>query len=116
LVACARPGSAIAVFPGREGVCEELGFEPLPDDYAAPGREAARAYTGWNRVLARRMQILETDRCRPPEPLAARARDLLAAAGYADVPVRISGHGPCAKAVEPRGRVVEVITRPSAGD
>lgn len=30
LVACARPGSGIAVFPGAEAVCEKLGFESLP--------------------------------------------------------------------------------------
>jgi len=110
LVACARPGSAIAVFPGPDDVCERLGLKPLPDDYAAPGREAARAYTAWNRILARRMQILEVGHCRSPEPIAAQARKLLAAAGYSDVPVRISDDGPCAKGVEPRGRSVAVVT------
>ena len=32
LVACARPGSGIAVFPGPERVCEKLGLELRPDD------------------------------------------------------------------------------------
>ena len=109
LVACARPGSAISVFPGPHGVCEKLGFEPLPADYAARGREAARAYTGWNRVLARRSQ-LAPGRCLSPQPVAARARRLLAAHGYPDVRVWISPKGPCAKAVETRGRAVEVAT------
>jgi len=110
LVACARPGDAIRVFPGPDAVCEELELEPLPKDYAAPGREAAKAYTSWNRILARRMQVLEAGHCRSPEPLAERARELLAAAGYSDVPVRISDDGPCAKSVESRGRAIEVIT------
>lgn len=109
LVACARPGSGIAVFPGPDDLCERLGFEPLPADYAAPGREAARAYTAWNRVLARRIQV-KPGHCLPAGPIAARARRLLAAHGYADVQVRISGEGPCAKSVESRGRAIEVST------
>lgn len=110
LVACSKPGSGIAVFPGTEAVCERFGLQPLPDDYEAPGREAARAYTSWNRILARRFQILEAGRCLAPEPIAARSRRLLAAAGYGDVPVGIASDGPCAKAVEPRGRTIMVIT------
>lgn len=109
LVACARPGSAIAVFPGPDGVCEKLGFEPLPADYAARGREAARAYTAWNRVLARRIQ-LEPGGCPSPRPVAAKARRLLAAHGYPDVRVWISAKGPCVKSVESRGRAIEVAT------
>lgn len=109
LVACAKPGSGIAVFPGPDGVCEKLGFEPLPSDYAAPGREAARAYTASNRVLSRSAEI-KPGGCVAPEPIAARTRRLLVAHGYGDVPVRISADGPCAKAVEPRGRAIEVTT------
>lgn len=109
LVACANPGSGIAVFPGPDEVCEKLGMEPLPADYVAPGREAARAYTAWNRILARNSQI-KPGECRPPAPIAERARGLLAAHGYGDVPVQISADGPCAKAVESRGRAIEVTT------
>jgi hypothetical protein len=110
LVACANPGSAIAVFPGADGVCEKLGMEPLPADYAGPGREAARAYTAWNRILARRFQVLKPGDCLSPGPIAERARRLLADHGYPDVAVRLSTEGPCAKSVEPRGRAVEVLT------
>lgn len=109
LVACGRPGSGISVFPGPDGVCERLGLEPLPADYEAPGREAARAYTAWNQILARRIQV-EPGRCLSPGPIAEHARALLAAHGYADVSVRISPEGPCAKAVESRGRAIEVLT------
>jgi hypothetical protein len=109
LVACSDEGAGISVFPGPGGVCERLGLEPLPGDYAAPGLEAARAYTGWNRVIARWAQ-LKPGACSPPGPIAEHARKLLAAHGYADVRVRISGASPCAKAVEPRGRAVEVVT------
>lgn len=109
LFACAGPGSGVQVFPGSEGVCERLGLEPLPGDYAAPGREAARAYTAWNRIVAPRIQV-KPGRCLPPGPIAARARELLAAHGYADVPMRISTEGPCAKSVESRGRAIEVVT------
>jgi hypothetical protein len=115
LVACARPGDAIRVFPGAEGVCEKLGLEPLPDDYDAPGREAARAYTAWNRILARRFQVLEPGNCLSPGPIAERARELLAAHGYGDVSVRISNDGPCAKSVESRGRAIEVLTTSRSG-
>ena len=109
LVACSDEGSGISVFPGSDGDCEELGLEPLPADYAAPGREAARAYTAWDRILARRLQV-RPGACSPPGPIAERARKLLAAHGYADVRVRISSEGPCAKAVESRGRAIEVLT------
>jgi hypothetical protein len=109
LVACARPGSAIAVFPGQDDVCEKLGMEPLPADYAAPGREAARAYTAWNRFLARSIQV-RPGRCAAPEPIAERARGLLETHGYGDVQVRVSDDGPCAKSVELRGRAIEVTT------
>lgn len=112
LVACARPGSGVAVFPGPDGVCEKLGFEPLPSDYAAPGREAARAYTAWNRIISTHA-LIEPGRCRAPAPIAERARRLLAAGGYEDVQVRVSPAGPCARAVEPRGRAIEVTTRRS---
>jgi hypothetical protein len=110
LVACANPGSGIAVFPGPEAVCKRLGFEPLPGDYNAPGREAARAYTAWNRILARRFQVIKPGRCLSPEPIAERVQGLLAAHGYPDVAVRISTEGPCAKSVESRGRTIEVLT------
>lgn len=109
LVACASPGSGVQVFPGGHGVCEKLGLEPLPGDYAAPGREAARAYTAWNRILARRIQV-KPGPCLSPGPIAERARELLVAHGYADVPVRISTEGPCAKSIEARGRAIEVLT------
>jgi len=110
LVACANPGSGIAVFPGFDGVCEKLGMEPLPADYQGPGREAARAYTTWNRILARRFQVIEAGGCLSPEPIAEKVRGLLAAHGYPDVAVRISAKGPCAKSVESRGRAIEVLT------
>jgi hypothetical protein len=109
LVACADEGAGISVFPGSDGVCEKLGLEPLPADYAAPGREAARAYTAWNRILARPIRV-KPGGCSSPGPVAERARRLLAAHGYADVPVRISSDGPCAKSVESRGRAIEVLT------
>jgi hypothetical protein len=109
LVACSDEGSGISVFPGPNGVCEKLGLEPLPADYAASGREAARAYTAWNRIFASRIQV-KPGACSSPGPIANRARRLLAAHGYADVRVRISSDGPCAKSVEPRGRAIEVLT------
>lgn len=109
LVACAKPGSAIAVFPGPDGVCEELGLELLPADYAKPGREAARAYTAWNRVVSTHA-LVRPGRCPAPTPIAERVRRLLAANGYGDIRVRISPEGPCAKAVEPKGRAIEVTT------
>lgn len=109
LVACASSGSGVQVFPGGDGVCEKLGLKPLPGDYAAPGREAARAYTAWNRIVAPRVQV-RPGRCLSPGPIAARARGLLAAHGYADVLVRVSTEGPCAKAIESRGRAIEVLT------
>jgi hypothetical protein len=109
LVACSDEGSGISVFPGPNGVCEKLGLKPLPADYAGPGREAARAYTAWDRILARRIQV-KPGACSAPAPIAERARRLLAAHGYADVRVRISSEGPCAKAVESRGRAIEVVT------
>lgn len=109
LVACARPGSGIAVFPGPDEVCEKLGMEPLPTDYAAPGREAARAYTAWDRVVSGRVGV-KPRRCRSPEQIVERVRNLLATHGYGDVPVRISGDGPCARSIEPRGRALEVLT------
>ncbi|HEX7245948.1 MAG TPA: hypothetical protein VF245_10315 [Solirubrobacterales bacterium] len=109
LVACAKPGSAIAVFPGPGGVCEKLGFEPLPADYAAPGREAARAYTAWNHVVSAHA-LIKPGRCPAPAPIADRVRGLLAAHGYGDVEVRISPDGPCARAVGSRGRAIEVTT------
>jgi hypothetical protein len=108
LVACARPDSPVAVFPGGAGVCEELGLKPLPGDYGALGREAARAYAAWH-VLAGQIQI-RPENCSPPQRIAARARDLLRAHDYGDVRVLVSGSGPCAKAVEPRGRTVDVLT------
>lgn len=110
LVACANPGSGVAVFPGADGVCEKLGMEPLPADYEGPGREAARAYTAWNRILARRFQVIEPGNCRSPEPIAEEVRGLLETHGYPDVAVRISSEGPCAKSVESRGRAIEVLT------
>lgn len=110
LVACANPGSGISVFPGSDGVCEKLGMEPLPADYDGPGREAARAYTAWNRILARRFQGIKPGGCLSPEPIADKVRGLLAAHGYPDVAVRISTEGPCAKSVESRGRAIEVLT------
>jgi hypothetical protein len=45
-----------------------------------------------------------------PAPIAERARGVLATNGYGDVRVRVADDGPCAKSVEPRGRVVEVTT------
>lgn len=110
LVACANPGSGIAVFPGSDGVCQKLGLEPLPADYEGPGREAARAYTAWNRILARRFQVIKPGNCRSPGPIAEEVRGLLATHGYPDVAVRISTEGPCAKSVESRGRAIEVLT------
>lgn len=111
LVACAKQGSGISVFPGAEGVCERLGLEPLPDDYAPAGREAARAYTAWDHLLTgpRGIQI-KGGRCVAPGPIAIRARRILAAHGYADVRVEISSKDPCAESVASRGRVIEVFT------
>lgn len=73
LVACANPGSGIAVFPGSDGVCQKLGLEPLPADYEGPGREAARAYTAWNRILARRFQVIKPGNCPHEDGVAGLA-------------------------------------------
>lgn len=109
LVACSGEGEPVFVFPGRDDLCGQLGLQPLPADYAAPGREVARAYTAWDRILMRRIHV-KPGLCQSPRVLAERARTLLANAGYSDVPVRISNDGPCAKAFEARGRAIEVTT------
>jgi hypothetical protein len=109
LVACAKPGSPIFVFPGGAGVCERLEHEPLPDDYAPNGRKAARAYTAWNEILASRIQV-KPGQCTRPGPIGAQAERLLSRHGYGDIAVRISDSGPCAKSVESRGRAIEVQT------
>lgn len=98
LVACSGEGKPVFVFPGPADLCESLGLEPLPSDYAVPGREVARAYTAWERVLMRRLRV-KAGHCQSAGRVAERARNLLANAGYADVPVRISPEGACVKSV-----------------
>lgn len=110
LVACSAEDKPVSVFPGGDGLCDRLGLQPLPADYALPGREVARAYTAWDRVLMRRIRV-EPGQCPAPGPIAERARRLLRDAGYGDVPVRVSAEGPCAQSVESRGRVIAVLTR-----
>jgi hypothetical protein len=109
LVACSAPGKPVFVFPGSDGLCRRLGLEPLPGDYAAAGRQAARAYTAWDRVLMKSMRV-EPGECRSPSGLAAQARSRLVDAGYADIRVVIDRGGPCAERVESHGRVIEVFT------
>lgn len=87
-----------------------LGLEPLPADYAAPGREAARAYIGWSRVLSD-LQIIKPGNCRSPQSLARETRKRLAKTPYSHLRVVIESDEPCGEGVESRGRVIVVETR-----
>lgn len=115
LVACSDQDKPVFVFPGPDGLCDRLGLQPLPADYAPAGREVARAYTAWDRVLMPSIRV-KPGRCESPGPIAERARRLLAKAGYGDVPVQISHKGPCTRSVEARGPVIEVLTTTAHGD
>lgn len=115
LVACSAPGRPVLVFPGPDGLCDRLGLQPLPADYPGVGREVARAYAAWDRVLRKAISV-DPGACRPPGEVAEQARSLLAKTRYGDVGVVVGGRGPCASRIEADGRFIRVsATTRSAG-
>lgn len=106
LVACAADGKPVFVFPGPDGLCQGLGLQPLPDDYAPRGIAHARAFAALH-------QIGElpppASSCVSPQAAAERARGRLSPA-YADVEVAIEGDQPCAREYRPVGDHIGVRT------
>jgi hypothetical protein len=94
LVACVPPeGRAVAVFPGEDGTCEELGMAPLPTGY----RKAAERFSAMREDLVRRTQPKSPDDCLGVEGARAIAREVLDAHGFSDWVIEVgpapSGEG-----------------------
>jgi len=106
LVACASQDGPVRVFPGSDGLCDRLGLEPLPDDYAALGRAHARAYAALHRVGE---LVPATTECPSPGAAAARVRSRLPER-YTDVEVTIDGRHPCAREYRAVGGKIVVVT------
>ncbi|HYP55114.1 MAG TPA: hypothetical protein VEQ41_02270, partial [Solirubrobacterales bacterium] len=106
LVACAADGTPVFVFPGADDVCDRLGLQPLPDDYAPRGIAHARAFAALHRIGE---LPPPGSPCVSPQAAAERARDRLPSA-YSDVEVRIEGGGPCAREYRPVGDHIGVRT------
>jgi hypothetical protein len=100
LVACARAGDPVHVFPSNDpSLCRHLKLEPLPADYAAAGAASERAYDGQSEI-ERRDSLGLLDRlltgCASPQAMADDLRERLDGFGYEDVEVMIRGGKPCA--------------------
>jgi len=114
LVACARAGDPVHVFPSSDpGLCRRLQLEPLPADYAAAGAAAKRANDGVNAIDRRNgMGLLEplATGCASPQTMADSLRERLDDLGYEDVEVAIKGNQPCAFGYQAVGDKIGVLT------
>lgn len=116
LVACVPPeGRAVAVFPGDQGTCEELGMSSLPPGY----REAAERFSAMREEMVRRTQPKAPDDCLGVEEARAIAREVLDAHGFDEWVIEVgpapSGDTDCVTvAFDPPGRSV-ILIRATAG-
>lgn len=106
LVACAADGKPVFVFPGPDDLCDDLGLQPLPDDYAARGLAHARAFAALHQVGE---LPPPSSSCVSPLAAAERARDRLPST-YADVEATIEGDRPCAREYRPVGDHIGIRT------
>lgn len=109
LVACTEKDAGVSVFPGPDGLCERLGLEPLPADFAAAGQRAGRVYAAWFKFLMYDAEV-PWGECRSPQEMADQARARLAETEYSDVRIVIWGDEPCARMINPEGGAIAVFT------